>query len=978
MISVSTKFANAAASDVNKPAYKARLVLGNYASANAYGSTVTSSGDVSADYPAAGAIDGDRTEINVGPAAGADNDIGLSSWRSSGVPDNGDVVTLDITFTEERTINRIKLYHLNGNGLKTYSLSYWDGAAWQVFAATSDIATGDETSIDTTGELDVVDFTELSTTKVRLLVTATDVALDKANVVELEIYRLVDITDRVKGWNVSRGRDYKLANPMSAGASLSCINTDRFFSMNHTPTTAEIAEGFVNDELRPGIGLIVEAGFDIFAGAEPEVVTVFVGTLDSLTLNSRNREATLEARDGMKALINKTDSTKLKAALDIGDAIRYMLNRSNISDFEMEVDTTTIIIDYFFADAQNTLSTVQELAQAAGDSTFYFNEMGTAIFRLYAAIISQDDVFTTEADWETGTLLHIDTTTVPDTIRYRYSQPETWNQSTSGWTVDLESGSGNTFTSDGVSVSLNSNAFNSSIHRASAFAVGEWLLPFQMTGFFTDGLINYGLMAGSVLSTPYAPGIIQPFCSGYVVQFDRSSLNLELFRAASDGSLTSLGSYVSPGIGGFGTNTIRVRRNPDGSFLVYANGTLLITAIDTTYNTSTFFGVHVLKTGSAPASTVRFMDSGFEVPSNENGIWTTPTLDATAAVVAYGTVQITDVLNGGTISIESRSSPDGVTWSAWLAVGVGNQIESPVERYLQVRVIIAIDSSGSTPTVSDLIVTTMNQAGTPKYPPVPASFIFSFDSTLMDVEQSSSDSIGGDTSIINDATVQAEPLLLTGADADDVWQGTVGVPPVPVSGTDPITVTIGDVLIYSPAISGGMDTSRMSGANPAAAVIAFGAGAAGSWTFESIHPTLPVLKVVISATGTITDLRIQGKVFSNSTYFQASNAKDAASIDKYGDRQMSLSNSWIVAPTHAADVAQSLVDNYKDPVAYVPSSKVRPVYNAQIGDRVTIVDDNLDLSADYIITNLGHSASVSRGNGTADTDLTLLKVPEGL
>ena len=71
MIPVSTKFKNAQNADSNLPVSKVELLLGNYANAAAYGTTAASSGDFSADYPASGAIDGDRTEINCGPASAA-------------------------------------------------------------------------------------------------------------------------------------------------------------------------------------------------------------------------------------------------------------------------------------------------------------------------------------------------------------------------------------------------------------------------------------------------------------------------------------------------------------------------------------------------------------------------------------------------------------------------------------------------------------------------------------------------------------------------------------------------------------------------------------------------------------------------------------------------------------------------------------------------------------------------------------------
>ena len=108
---VSQTFINTSGSDVNQPVAQVHLVLGNYCSTPAYGTTVTSNGDDgSGNYPASGAIDGDRTEINIGPAAGADNNIGKSSWKSSHVPTSINPSMLTITFSKPTTITRLKVY----------------------------------------------------------------------------------------------------------------------------------------------------------------------------------------------------------------------------------------------------------------------------------------------------------------------------------------------------------------------------------------------------------------------------------------------------------------------------------------------------------------------------------------------------------------------------------------------------------------------------------------------------------------------------------------------------------------------------------------------------------------------------------------------------------------------------------------------------------------------------------------------------
>jgi hypothetical protein len=59
------------------------FIVGRNMASPTRGASIVSSGDFSADYPAAGAIDGDRTHINYGPAAGADNGKGRSGWRST-------------------------------------------------------------------------------------------------------------------------------------------------------------------------------------------------------------------------------------------------------------------------------------------------------------------------------------------------------------------------------------------------------------------------------------------------------------------------------------------------------------------------------------------------------------------------------------------------------------------------------------------------------------------------------------------------------------------------------------------------------------------------------------------------------------------------------------------------------------------------------------------------------------------------------
>jgi hypothetical protein len=341
-------------------------------------------------------------------------------------------------------------------------------------------------------------------------------------------------------------------------------------------------------------------------------------------------------------------------------------------------------------------------------------------------------------------------------------------------------------------------------------------------------------------------------------------------------------------------------------------------------------------------------------------------------------------LNGGTITYYTQSSPNGIAWSGFVAVSGSGQILSPVARYLLVQVVITLGPGGVTPLILDIIVGWSGGAGSIKYPLV-SSFTFSFDSLMIDVQQQLADNLGGDSSILNDIIVQAEPLVLSGGSPTDlngltnvVWQGTIGTPPVNISATVPMTVAPG-VYVFTPYISGGMDITYMTGANPAAAVVTFAGGAAGSWIFTSIHPTLPVLQITVTSGGQITGLTINGLTFSSASYLSAQEVIDTTSVARYGDRQLSIQNSWITSVAAAASIAAINLKNYKFPTAYISSCKVGLCPSIQLGDRVTVNDVNLDLTADYIVIGATHTIDLkSKDKANVETDLSLLAVPAGL
>lgn len=1063
----SQNFLNAQYAPSNFVSSKVQLILGNYFNAAAYGTTVTSNGDdASGNYPASGAIDGDRTEINIGAAASADDNIGQSSWRSASIPSIGSPSQIVISFTQARTINRIKLYHLAGHGLSNFVISYWDGSAWIPFVCTNNNVVAPNVII-TTGTLDIIDFPDITTTKILFNVYATAVGGDKANIVEIEAYRKIDITSRIKAIKPSRNRDYKMVNPMAATMQLDCINTDRYFSVSHIPTTAEIASGFVNQELRPGIGMVVQIGFNYY-GAAPELVTTFTGEIDSITISPKSRDAIIEHRDVLKKVINhQVDSSKLKTNIDISDAIRYILNRTNISNYEMNLDNTGILLPYFFTDQEAALDTIQDLAQAAGDTAFFIDELGIPTFKDYSSNLPNQQVLDGEAYFESGQLSNIATqgayvgelAVPPQFIPLLTDGTLSGNMEIAGGNLTLPAFSQAEGQVSPAFLKLGNNLFDIGDAIWQRFAVPQSGVINSVTvGPFTKGGAgsNYTVqIMGDSGGFPDQSNVL--WSSGSITTNYGSQItlfpNVHIAAQTVYIEIISTNSFTFlQGSTHIGFADLAIFLNSDGvrwqtlvtntgagmamtcSFTFtsdtgtwtspwYDSGSLAVNLAPTLFDSASYpsgtaatFTINGSNDGSTIAASYtttnitsshvysiaqyRYWNivvvittaSGILIPTigppsllfASSGTWISPIIDTGSETTGYGSITDDEVPNGGTISYSTQSSADGVTWNSFVPVSVSGQILSPVLRYLRVMVVMTLGPGGVTPLILDITVSWLAGAGSIKYPTT-SSFTFAFNSMMLDCQQQLADNLGGDSSILNDIIVQAEPLVLTGGTPTDlpgltniVWQGTIGIPPVNVTPTTPLTVTAGQILTFTPYISGGMDITYMSGANPAAAVVTFADGAAGTWLFTNIHPTLPVLQITITVSGQISGLTINGLNFSNADYLQVQEVFDPVSIALYDRRQDTIDNPWITSTSAAAAIGAIILNNFRNPVAYLPSCKVGLCPSIQLGDRVTVVDVNLDLSADYICVGAAHTIDNKSGTkASIESDLTLIAIPAG-
>lgn len=134
----------------------------------------------------------------------------VSTWLTSGANDDATEVSIIVEFYEgelavERDIDRALFINHN---LKNYVLEYWDGAAWVELAS------------DTTEDQDVtfLSFTEVTTTKIRLTATETQVADAEKFIGELIVTaELLALAREVEPNYEVRGREQMFEQVMGDG-----------------------------------------------------------------------------------------------------------------------------------------------------------------------------------------------------------------------------------------------------------------------------------------------------------------------------------------------------------------------------------------------------------------------------------------------------------------------------------------------------------------------------------------------------------------------------------------------------------------------------------------------------------------------------------------------------------------------------------------------------------------------------------------
>ena len=930
MIPTSTRFNQNREALSNIVTNKLLLVFGNIAQ----GLSVIASSSFGANYPASAITNGNFTHLNYGLNVG---DAGFDPlfpaqnvWQSAGEANP----TIIIDLGSIQPINRVQIFghpdlpDMTGFTIQTANFNLGPYYTQQTgFFSVSGANKGNKpvpaVSVDYTGQVttnatynELLFINVVNCRFIKITCTAKSDTYIRISQVAVSLYQ--DVTADYISLQMKDGMTYNLRQRMVKSATMVLKNDNQ----QYTPAN--------NPQMVPNILL------DVWSGFSGEIIRMGRFLVDNIVCNATDKTCQLLCRDTGKILFNNDVTTDVKSFIRNENMIEYVGNVLNISSSLMNLDSTGALQSYCWIAATQAWTELQAISQASGLAQTYFDVNG--VLKMISQNQSASEI--TAPPNPTYTQNGENIVFSNDWLFFLYGEYSIYlplfptykkimaaNLKTGENAVSLLGTHGG----PGVMVGGPMVVCNGKIYFDGFFAstiTGAIIgIPASVGSSNFAPIIakNNNVYFFDKTSSPWQVGVFDTIANTFTsfghpgtesivnMFFDNGNLNV----------LTSIGNIYSYSAGVF----TLVCNIPGATIYFTDSGSGIYFVCNGTPYSLTFLAIHKLYNGLLTTNYHGIYPSGF-VGWNANN----PTF-STAGKIIFSSVnagldfaqvwqydlvsgQFTLCFTSGYVNISSRTNID-------IAVALASASDAKLLLY----------APGAAPGITPVAT-------------------FNYSSTLLSLEKSLTDELGGDNSIINDAVASGNQII-----ADTVLSDLF-VQPTTITIRSGLSVTINAVL-SAPAINETVVLTAYP--NTTGLVMTF--------TPHVTNPTVTIMNTNVGmGANRSVNFTIQGNKLNTSSSLSAE-TKDAGSIAKYGKRLSSISNKYVCDVISLQLISGALIDKYKTPQSIITSMKVAYSPNLEIGDLVTVVEINTGTNENYYVINISHNIKTA----SADTTLQLVK-----
>lgn len=451
----------------------------------------------------------------------------------------------------------------------------------------------------------------------------------------------------------------------------------------YVPLFVGVATGFSTSAASDTVQVNVQGLEALLQNANAEDVSILVSYENMGTGNGSNKDFTT-VQPGVGIVKNVYLNGILKKP-----GTDYSISQMNEPTLGAKISFTTapasgvvVMITYrYWKQNQKIEDVVGDLLTAAGISGGS-RDITNVIFP--TGVIQAHNI-TTQGDWNAGTKTLVDVNRTPGDLKVDFISTsnkvllDNFNSSLDpSWsTYGSVSIVGNKLrVGDGSGVAY---AF-----RTSTRNVGYWEFKVTWVSGSYDTFHNreaYMFLFGNTFSNYYLKFFTNDSFGGIYLHKD---------------NLSAIG--YCPNTFSAGTEfTIGIARNKDGTIKVYLGGVEKFSVTDTTYSTAYKIGFQATNGDGANDNSIwDFEDLYIPSELSSGSSWVSPSLDCLSTPSAWGLLSKSQTTIGaGSISYSTRSSTDGSTWDGYVAIGAGNQINSALKRYVQVKVDLTSGTTAS-------------------------------------------------------------------------------------------------------------------------------------------------------------------------------------------------------------------------------------------------------------------------------------------